>query len=101
MAGTACARKRKMNHHDREHLQRWTNYETWVTALWLNNEEGSYHEIRRIARHGNTAQALEALVTESAPNVQGLYSDLLTHALGRVNWDEIARSLEEELQEEE
>ncbi len=22
----------------------WINYETWLVALWIDNEEGSYHE---------------------------------------------------------
>jgi hypothetical protein len=27
----------------------WTNYETWNVSLWLNNEPGTYDELRGIA----------------------------------------------------
>jgi hypothetical protein len=89
----------------------WTNYETWVINLWMSNEEGSYrywHDVtadvmrehdeddHEIA-HGNALRALaDQLKTyheEAMPEVQGVWSDLLTAALGEVNWYEIARTM--------
>jgi hypothetical protein len=92
----------------------WTNYETWCVALWLDNEQGSYHYWREQAeehwknapsceqvRKGiwtreeaakfNLADQLRDEIRENAPLQEAsMYSDLLTSALDEVNWNEIA-----------
>jgi len=93
----------------------WTNYETWVTALWLDNDQASYAYWRAVAcecrrEAGRTNQAvsglwteeqaarylladqLKAEVTEGTPvtGEASLYADLLGAALSAVNWYEIA-----------
>lgn len=82
----------------------WTNYETWAVNLHLDNEEGTYLLVRRMARDairegrrtGETgrrilADALKELHESEAPSLPlGVYSDLLGAALDRVNWYEIA-----------
>ncbi len=30
----------------------WSNYETWNVSLWLNNDEGSYRELRQDSAQG-------------------------------------------------
>jgi hypothetical protein len=79
----------------------WTNYETWNVKLWLGNEEGSdgyWREQAQAARdtYGKDdgtyrlADQMREEITNGAPEVTGLYSDLLTSALGAVSWQEIA-----------
>ena len=82
----------------------WENYETWCVNLWLGNDEGLYNltreylpdeddeDFNRDEAVENLADAICVFVNEIAPSVQGLFSDLLTHCLGRVNWREIAFS---------
>lgn len=70
----------------------WTNYETWCVNLWLANDEGLYNAVQAMDKSSlpDYADALKTFVTESAPTLSGMYSDLLTAALGAVNWYEIA-----------
>jgi hypothetical protein len=87
----------------------WSNYETWVVNLWMDNEQGSQDFIRETAKEIYAeAKAtdswtreesarfclsdwLRVLYDENLPAVPGVYGDLLGGALGAVNWDEIAR----------
>ena len=73
----------------------WANYETWATALWIDNEPGSYDERRDLARRARSehdlADALKSWMTEAAPDLGAtLWADLLGAALSEVDWDEIA-----------
>ena len=97
----------------------WSNYETWVTNLWLTNDENTYIQCREIAeaafagaRSSETltrparyrldfADALKELVSAGHPlqDSPGLYSDLLTGALKEVNWLEIASSMFEDFED--
>jgi hypothetical protein len=74
----------------------WTNYETWNVALWIDNEPGSYEQRRDLARAARNAwqlaDSLRDWILEDAPNLGGLYGDLLGAALGEVNWQEIAEN---------
>lgn len=71
----------------------WSNYETWVTNLWLGNDAGEYALLREIAtqrlpaRH--VADQLRDTILDRIPEPFGLFRDLLSHALHRVNWEEI------------
>jgi hypothetical protein len=95
----------------------WTNYETWVINLWMSNEEGTYrywqeatadevlglHVYRVMRDHdeedekqsaiSDLADRLKSEHEEGMPEVEGVWSDLLTAALGEVNWREIASHL--------
>lgn len=74
----------------------WTNYETWLVALWLDNNESSYthwrSEAKRLQPH-EVADALKQAHEEGFDETVGLYADLINAALSRVNWIEIAKSL--------
>jgi hypothetical protein len=99
----------------------WTNYETWVCKLWMDNDEGSqehwreqaqwayenpvknqYMELerRRVAR---LVDCLKIYHDEQAEqfmsNQSSVFADLLNASLGSVNWYEIAESLLEEIEE--
>lgn len=90
----------------------WTNYETWVTALWIGNDPGSDDYAHQLvtdahdaaarakaadsaaitAPHAAAADALREWIDDLNPlaTQANLFTDLLGHALGRVNWREIA-----------
>jgi hypothetical protein len=78
----------------------WANKETWLVHLWLTNDPASDSLWRSVGREVGDAyrladvlrQDLEDGATESAPP-SGLYRDLLTTALARVAWDDVARHL--------
>ena len=89
----------------------WTNYETWLVNLWIDNEKGSQDFFREQARQFyDLARPLDAIgftkadearckfadwlkshYDENIPEMPGVYGDLLGGALSAVNWDEIAR----------
>lgn len=90
----------------------WTNYETWVVNLWLSNDEGSDAFTREAAQEAwestdedddaetrdndacnHLAETLETYHDELQPETVGVFADLLTHSLARVNWREIAEHL--------
>ena len=93
----------------------WSNYETWVVKLWLDNEEGSYHYWREQTQElwfstrqdkddtiRELAQQLKSEHESNTPETVGVYADLLNAALAEVDWHEIAESLfdAEEFEEE-
>lgn len=89
--------------------QGWSNYETWAVKLWLDNEEPAYrywNETTREVWEGadgdsskdksedariTLAERLKSEIEDSAPDLGGsLWGDLLTAAMGEVDWFEIA-----------
>lgn len=81
-----------------EQYNGWTNYETWLTDLWLKYEEYSYHVLCEAMRKPDPisrAKRLEERV-RFALNVRMeeacLWSDLFTMSIDRVNWLEIVES---------
>lgn len=103
----------------------WSNYETWAVGLWLDNEEGSYHHTRTLARiaqrEAGRSQAVkdwgwtheDAATWQLAKMIQDfieehdpvptatLYADLMHAALCEVNWREIARHYLEDVANDE
>ena len=81
---------------ENEKYNGWTNYETWNVHLWLTSDPGTYESARRIAQTGDE-EALSDWVEGDVPNeVTGMYPDLVTHALARVNWREVWEALRED-----
>lgn len=72
----------------------WSNRATWNVALWLNNEEGLYHETLRLLRYSDAEDRLkefcEELWTDRTPDGD---------ALSEVDWVEIVESYDEEREE--
>ena len=103
----------------------WTNYETWLVALWLDNEPGTYGYWREQAREHrksapncwqvreriwmpdraavfNLADQLKEEMEDANPlSESSLFSDLLTAALCEVDWQEIAEHYLADLEDEE
>lgn len=80
----------------------WANKETWCVHLWLANDPGSDDEYRRIATSyadvHRAADAIEHRVRDDAPglpDIPGMYSELMSKALSRVDWVEIAKAFRE------
>lgn len=98
----------------------YTNFETWLVALWMDNNKPSQEEWQEEARaaletaredlesvsdvpfdeervRSDAAYILARLMkdsigSEERPELPGLYGDLLSSALSVVNWYEIARN---------
>jgi hypothetical protein len=87
----------------------WSNYETWLVGLWIDNNEGDYNYwietaegIYKDAEADNVftkeeratldlSEQLKDAIEENSPaGVTGLYADLMTGALGKVDWREVA-----------
>lgn len=99
----------------------WTNYETWVVKLWMDNDEGSYRYWQETAeelwddnerdsdefcramadrlKDEHEASSQDILVHAHATS--SVFSDLIGAALSEVNWYEIAESYVSELPEKE
>lgn len=82
----------------------WANYQTWVVNLWLTSDSGSVDRLNEMARDcltqasGDIVNAVTQLAAqieseheEFMPETTGVYADLLGHALGMVDWREIAQ----------
>ena len=82
----------------------WTNYETWVVKLWMDNSISAQQHYEELARScdldtHSLSKALEQEHDADAPETTGVFNDLLTSALGSVNWYEIADSIVGEIEE--
>ena len=102
----------------------WTNYETWVAKLWIDNDQGGYLHWHEAARaciaavaegEGNPyadddpqrerlmlAERLKDEMYETTVwenDGAGLASDLLTAAFNRIEWNEIAQSILDDARE--
>jgi hypothetical protein len=101
-----------------ETYEGWTNYETWCVKLWLDNDQGTYEEVRGITRditsdidengspseHWTTEQAKRFVLADAlkdyveelnadALDGASMATDLLGAALASVNWQEIADNI--------
>ena len=94
---------------DEQGYNGWTNYETWAANLHIDNDQQSQEYWMGAAREiidytaGNSTltkrQRSEYRLSDrmkdeheaNAPEVSGVYQDLLNAALSEVHWDQIAR----------
>ena len=84
----------------REEYNGYTNYETWLVNLWLNNDEATYNQLRELVVTTSTAyelgKALQEWIQESIPEaVDGMFMDLINAGLSEVDWMEIAEAARE------
>jgi hypothetical protein len=91
----------------------WTNYQTWVTKLWMDNDQESYNYWqgraaamfkaadgagdRSFRARVDLADDLKAQHEDAMPEITGVFSDLMSSALGLVDWFEIADNLLDEV----
>jgi hypothetical protein len=83
----------------------WTNYETWLVNLWIQNDEDHYSQLHDMVVTVDTLFAakeiLEAWLDNEYDmyierNPHGLFQDLIKGALSEVNWYEIAKNWRDE-----
>ncbi len=81
----------------------WTNKATWAVHLWLTDDESSYAWAAELVGRSEYPDAelelaMRADLEEYAERVQmpGLYRDLLTYALAKVDWPEVAAAFQEQ-----
>lgn len=107
-----------MAKEDAGRYQGCANYPTWAVTLWIDNEQGSYLYFRERAQEAwdnaeatsystREEQATRALADEieewaeeqAEPMTSGasMLSDVMTWALGMVEWSEIAEGMLEEV----
>jgi len=86
----------------------WSNYQTWVTSLWMDNDEGSYsywveqaEDAESVRDLADRMQSEHETAMYDLVGVTGVFSDLLGHAVEMVDWYEIAQHYFEEYHEEE
>lgn len=88
----------------------WYNYETWLVALHIDNDQDTAAELYDMAKKstGDTdtrdyglSLAVKAWVTEELiPDMpHGLVQDLINATLAEVNWREIAHNAITEVEE--
>ena len=94
----------------RQEYNGYTNYETWVIALWLDNEAGTADYWASVADDISSPESPEYIADESdqksaladrlkdeheenLPEVQGFAADLLNAAMSEVDWYDIADNL--------
>ncbi len=95
----------------------WKNYETWNVALWIDNDQGSYstrcgmaqdaydnaeaaRSFTRLERAAlDLAETLKDWFEDQNPlaSEASCFSDLLSAALGEVDWYEIAENFLEDV----
>lgn len=102
--------------------QGYKNYQTWNVALWIGNKYSQYHYwqerakmIKDVIANGDCKQVQDGIWTAEkatryllADEIEAMftvhpladdatmYSDILGHALGQVDWHEVADSILEE-----
>jgi hypothetical protein len=101
----------------------WTNYETWNYKLWMDNDAGSYEYYRELAAELASDPEIEASdvltpienhryhlaeslkeqceyqLEEWMPSQSGPFSDILNAGISQINWDEIAKSILDDIEE--
>ena len=82
----------------------YTNYETWAVKLWIDNDEASYNYWMERARELDETELRDTLQNEleerNPVQTVSVYTDLMRAALQRVNYQEIARLLKEDREDQ-
>ena len=92
--------------------QGWTNYETWVVALMLDNDQGTANHVRELYDEAKAqadgghdvwtpeehirfgfADALKSDIEDQLPSQCDINGTLCRAAFEAVNWQEIADNL--------
>ena len=94
----------------------WSNYPTWCWKLWIDNDEGSYEYWREQTEDciessyddDDAANCLRAQLESDADDRQaesagnaGPICDILSWAMGAIDWREIADSMIEDVDDDE
>lgn len=78
----------------------YINYETWCCSFWIDNDEYLQEHFSEQAEKLSVSELRDKLkneINELAPELPGVYGDLLQAALDSINFYEIAENLKESL----
>ena len=92
----------------------WTNYETWVFKLWLDNDQNLYDSVYSYIKNGIKNKwmvsiavlhlkdvAYEMTINQYNSDYEGSFkNDLLGHALNKINYHEIAQAIIEDIKQD-
>jgi len=74
-----------------EGYQGWKNRETWTVHLWLTSDRDRYYSFL-----DKDADSIRSMIEDlTLSDISGLPRELIRVALNRVDWDEIAESMDE------
>ena len=65
----------------------WKNQETWIVALWLQNDKTLYRTAQKV-------EDIESWVRYELAPTTGMIADLTLSAICRVDWDAIRKMFE-------
>ena len=80
----------------------WPSYETWLVFTWLTNDPVTYEDCASLVKLADdahdAADALKGYVEDLSPLLEeaSLCTDLVTAALGRVDWVALARHFQDD-----
>ncbi len=88
----------------------WTNYPTWATKLWIDNDEGAASEVNDLIKATpsdyEASKLLQSYMEDPATDIledanvnASLMSDLMTYAFGEVDWVEIVEAIRSDIAE--
>ena len=92
-----------MNHAE---YNGWYNYETWVCALWLQNDSGSYGYWEEMTNECDSvydlSQMIKNEIEENDPtnDQASIYADLMSAAISEINFNEIAHHFWDDYRQE-
>ena len=98
----------------------WTNYETWLCKLWMDNDGDEYYgnmaesafedaeaddtftkaELATMELAERIKDYWEQILEEQMASQSGFIADLINAGVSAVNWNEIASSYIEQLESE-
>ena len=76
----------------------YTNYETWLVGLWIDNDEGLSNMFRRDiesedeidSAKDDLADEMKKYFEDEMPKVEGFWADILNSAFGEIDWYDLA-----------
>ena len=73
----------------------YKNYETWCTALWINNDEGLYNQRQDLSSAEQVELWIESMRYEENEMI-GLFADLLSRSIARIDWQAVYDATKQE-----
>jgi len=92
---------KELKMHEPTSCNGWSNHETWLASLWLNNDEASHEVLLQAYQQGDGTYAhaewLEQQLRDKLDEDSGdsdLWYDLLIYSFNHINWVEVIETNE-------